>query len=318
MPQKNISSMGAGAPFEGILVVDKPAGWTSHDVVAKCRGVIGIRKIGHAGTLDPEATGLLPLCVGRATRIVEYLMDLPKSYAVRMKLGVETDTEDAAGQVIAEHDLAEITESAVRLCLQRYRGEREQVPPMFSALKQGGKRLYQYARAGKVVERKPRKVIFYEIADLVFDLPFLTFRVRCSRGTYVRSLCRDLGRDLGVGGHLTALRRTESAGFVEADAVPLSRLLEMDRRKIPGLLFPIDRPLAGMPRLTVRPDGERRISRGRMLSDEDLQAGEAERIVAGRVRVYGPNDRFLAIGECEFTPAGHLRVIPKKVFCLPS
>ncbi len=303
---------------DGILVVDKPAGWTSHDVVAKCRGMTGIRKIGHAGTLDPDATGLLPLCIGRATRIVEYLMDLPKAYEVRMKFGVETDTEDAAGTVIAEHDPGGITEDQIRRCLKGYIGEREQVPPMFSALKLNGKRLYQYARAGKVVERKPRKVIFYEIADLVFDLPFLTFRVRCSRGTYVRSLCRDLGRDLGVGGHLTALRRTESAGFDEGDAAPLNRLLEMDRQEILGLLFPIDRPLRGMPHLTVLPDGERKISRGQVLTEEDLQTGEVERRTAGRVRVYGPNGRFLAIGEYQFSAVGTLQVIPKKVFCSAS
>ncbi len=318
MPRKGVSSSEHHPlPVDGILVVDKPAGWTSHDVVAKCRGMIGIRKIGHAGTLDPEATGLLPLCIGRATRIVEYLMDLPKTYRVRMKLGEETDTEDATGTVIAVHDLDGISEEKIRSCLACWQGEREQVPPMYSALKQGGKRLYQYAREGKEITRKPRKVIFYHIDDLCCDLPFLSFRVRCSRGTYIRSLCRDLGRDLGVGGHMVALRRTKSAGFADADAVPLERLLEMDREQILECLFPPDRPLGGMPRLVIRSGSEIKVCRGQTISAEDLQE-RREKIAAGPVRIYGSDGRFLAIGRCECSAGGALRVVPKKVFCRPE
>ncbi len=318
MPQRKISSTGdAVSPVDGILVVDKPAGWTSHDVVAKCRGMMGIRKIGHAGTLDPEATGLLPLCVGRATRIVEYLMDLPKTYEVRLKLGEETDTEDGTGTMIASHDLDGISEAEILSCLTRWRGEREQVPPMYSALKQGGKRLYQYAREGKVVERKPRKVTFYEIGDLCCDLPVIDFRVRCSRGTYIRSLCRDIGRDLGVGGHMVALRRTESAGFTEADAVPLQVLLETERAEILDQLFPIDRPLVRMSPMIIRPESEIKVCSGQTLLEVDLQEREEEKLAGELVRVYGAGGQFLAIGRCE-SSEGVLRVVPKKVFCRPS
>lgn len=315
---KILSTGDAGSPVDGILVVDKPAGWTSHDVVAKCRGITGIRRIGHAGTLDPDATGLLPLCIGRATRIVEYLMDLPKTYEVRMKLGEETDTEDATGRIIASHDLDGISDEKIRTCLTRWQGEREQVPPMFSALKQGGKRLYQYAREGKVVERKPRKVTFYEVTDLRCDLPFIDFRVRCSRGTYIRSLCRDIGRDLGVGGHMATLRRTESAGFTESDAVPLQVLLETERAIILDRLFPIDRPLLRMSPVVIRPESESKICRGQILSAEDIQVSGEEKVSEGTVRVYGACGRFLAIGKCEFSAEGALRVAPKKVFCRPE
>jgi tRNA pseudouridine55 synthase len=302
----------------GILVVDKPAAWTSHDVVAKCRHLTGIRRIGHAGTLDPDATGLLLVCLGQATRLVEYLMELPKTYQVRMKLGEETDSEDSSGKVVARRDLGKISEAKIRACLARYQGEIQQVPPLYSALKFQGKRLYRYAREGKMVEREPRRVTVYEIGSIDLALPYLSYRVKCSRGTYVRSLCRDMGRDLGVGGHLVSLRRTESASFTEADAIPLTRLLEMEADEILSHLTPMDHPLSGFSRMEVQSGAEMKVCRGQALSPEDLCHRVDPWPVDLPVRIYSENGRFLAMGKSRISPEGSPRLYPQKVFCVPQ
>ncbi|CAN5810885.1 tRNA pseudouridine(55) synthase TruB [soil metagenome] len=211
--------------LDGLAVIDKPAGWTSHDVVAKARGVLGTRKIGHAGTLDPDATGVLLLGVGRVTRLLRFLTALPKRYEGEIVLGTETSTLDAAGVVTATHDMAGVTLAEVRAAAVRFVGAIEQIPPMVSAVKVGGRRLHELARAGEEVDRAPRPVTVhrFEVDDPVADVGPGVFGVlvECSSGTYVRTLAADVGRALGGGAHLRALRRTAIGSFTLAEAHPV-------------------------------------------------------------------------------------------------
>lgn len=200
---------------DGVAVIDKPAGWTSHDVVAKARSVLGTRKVGHSGTLDPDATGVLVLGVGRATRLLRYVTGLPKSYEAEIVLGIETDTLDSAGQVTARHDMAGVSAERIRAAVAALTGEILQVPPMVSAVKVGGRRLHTLARAGVEVEREARPVTVhrFEVAPVPGTDAVLSAVVDCSSGTYVRVIAADLGRALGGGAHLRSLRRTAVGGF---------------------------------------------------------------------------------------------------------
>lgn len=211
---------------DGLCVVDKPSGWTSHDVVAKARGLLGTKKVGHAGTLDPDATGVLLLGVGRATRLLQYLSVLSKTYVGEVVLGVETTTLDAAGDVVATYDMDDVTFEQVRIASAAFVGAIDQVPPMVSALQVGGKRLYELARAGIEVERVPRAVTVqrYDVAPRLTDEAVFPIEVECSSGTYVRTLAADLGRALGGGAHLRALRRTAIGSFTLDEARPLDDL----------------------------------------------------------------------------------------------
>lgn len=217
----------------GVLVIDKPAGMTSHDCVARIRRLYGTRKVGHTGTLDPEVTGVLPICLGHATRLVEYLQELPKRYDVVMRIGYTTTTEDATGEMVEkqEVDTASITEERVKAVFQQFLGEIEQVPPMFSAVKVNGKRLYDLAREGTVVERQARKVTIYDLVlhEVCVEQGMVDvhFTCTCSKGTYMRTLCVDLGRALGYPAHMKLLRRIKSGPFTEQDAIPLAILEEL-------------------------------------------------------------------------------------------
>ncbi|EST52512.1 tRNA pseudouridine synthase B [Brevibacillus panacihumi W25] len=217
----------------GVLVIDKPAGMTSHDCVARIRRLYGTRKVGHTGTLDPEVTGVLPICLGHATRLVEYLQELPKRYDVVMRIGYTTTTEDATGEMVEkqEVDTASITEERVKAVFQQFLGEIEQVPPMFSAVKVNGKRLYDLAREGTVVERQARKVTIYDLVlhevCVEHGMVDVHFTCTCSKGTYMRTLCVDLGRALGYPAHMKLLRRIKSGPFTEQDAIPLATLEEL-------------------------------------------------------------------------------------------
>ncbi|HEY3414743.1 MAG TPA: tRNA pseudouridine(55) synthase TruB [Armatimonadota bacterium] len=213
--------------MDGFLIIDKPAGWTSHDVVARVRRLAGQKRVGHTGTLDPDATGVLLVCLGAATRLIEYIDDFHKSYRATMALGVETDSEDASGVITCVRSAADITAAALNAALPAFRGEIEQIPPMVSAVHHDGKRLYELARAGVTVERKPRPVTIYRLAASDFgpgEIARATLCVECSSGTYVRTLCADIGTALGVGGHMETLRRTAVGPFTEADAIPLDSL----------------------------------------------------------------------------------------------
>lgn len=242
--------MGAPRPPgpSGVVAVDKPAGWTSHDVVARCRRLLGTRKVGHSGTLDPGATGVLVLGVGAATRLLRYLTPLPKAYEATVRFGVETSTLDAEGEETARHDMSGLTPSGVAAAAAAFVGEIDQVPPMVSAVKIGGRRLHELAREGVEVERAPRRVTVTRFDLEPTDDP-LSYRawIECSSGTYVRSLAADLGHALGGGAHLTSLRRTEVGGFTLVDAVALD---DVD----PSKLLPVTAAVAGLPSVRVSDD----------------------------------------------------------------
>lgn len=261
-----------GTPgVDGVAVVDKPAGWTSHDVVAKSRGLLGTRKVGHSGTLDPDATGVLVLGVGRATRLLRYLTALGKAYEAEIVLGVETSTLDAAGEVTATHDMAGVTlEAAQEAAAASLTGPILQVPPMVSALKVDGRRLHELAREGVEVEREARPVTVHAFELEATDDPLvLRATVACSSGTYVRSLAADLGHLLGGGAHLRALRRTAVGGFTLADAVALDALS-------PEHLLPVATAVDHLPSVVVGGDVLVAVGHGKVLDRSDLGVGGSD------------------------------------------
>jgi tRNA pseudouridine55 synthase len=274
--------------MDGILVIDKPGGWTSHDVVARVRRLTKIKRIGHTGTLDPMATGVLVLCLGQATRLVEYLTGHDKRYQATIRLGVETDTHDAEGQINARQPV-DVSEVALRSALAAFVGEIEQVPPMFSALKRDGKKLVDLARQGVEVERAPRRVTIHSIDLLAFDSPQATIDVRCSAGTYIRSLAHDLGRQLGCGAHLAALRRTAAGDFTLDQALSLEAF---EAAVVAGSwvtwLKPLDAALGQFPAITLGADDAARARRGMAIPVRD-------RVEADRVRVYDPSGRIVGL-----------------------
>lgn len=229
----------------GIINVNKPADWTSHDCVAVMRRVLGMKKVGHTGTLDPMATGVLPICAGTATRIMEYL-DLDfKTYRCEMQLGLESDTLDIWGEITGYGDASKVTEAEIRAAFAPFQGMVSQIPPKYSALKVNGKKLYQYARAGEEVEIKPRNIFIKDLAVETIDLEKkkVTWQVVCSKGTYIRSICRDIGLQLGCGAVMTALERTGSGAFALKDAVGIEDLRAMSQEEARKLLLPPDYPL---------------------------------------------------------------------------
>ena len=232
---------------EGILFIDKPSGPTSHDIVATVRRLSGVRRVGHAGTLDPLATGLLAICVGRATRLAEYLSDQRKSYEATIRLGQETTTYDAEGEIVAEEQVA-LTEGEIAAALQMFRGPISQVPPLYSALKVDGKPMYRLAREGVEVERPARSVTIFEINLVSWRAPLLEVSIVCSSGTYVRSLAHDIGRLLDCGGHVRTLRRTAIGSFHVEEAVSLDML---DEERLRKRLLPAETAVRHLPRLTL-------------------------------------------------------------------
>ncbi len=219
--------------LDGMLTVYKEAGFTSNDVVAKLRGILRQKKIGHTGTLDPDATGVLPVCLGKGTKLCDLIADRDKEYVAVLHLGVETDTQDMSGQVLAQKTAQEVgetvTEEMIRTRAAAFLGTYAQIPPMYSALKVNGKKLYELARAGQTIERKPREVQIYELEILDIALPLVKMRVRCSKGTYIRTLCHDLGQALGVGGAMESLLRTRVGNFHLQDALTLGQIEEIAR-----------------------------------------------------------------------------------------
>lgn len=305
--------------MNGIIIVDKEPGFTSHDVVAKLRGICGQRKIGHTGTLDPMATGVLPVCLGSATKLCDMLADRDKEYVAELLLGVETDTQDVTGQVLARR-LVEVEESQVRSAAQGFVGEYLQVPPMYSALKVDGKKLYELARAGKEVERKARPVRIYELEILECALPVVRMRVVCSKGTYIRTLCADIGERLGCGGTMRSLRRTRVGQFSIEDACTLGQLQQWKdegRLSQQGLmqtsvgqaglkqtgpcqtslgqaLWPVDSVFRDCPALHVRERDLRLLDNGNAIAPEQTAEGQVHE--AGRwIRMYRPDGSFAGI-----------------------
>lgn len=272
----------------GIIVIDKPADWTSHDVVAKLRGLLKERRIGHAGTLDPMATGVLPVFVGRATRAVEFAAESHKEYVAGLRLGLVTNTQDVTGETLQACSVS-LDIAQLEAVLARFRGDILQLPPMYSAIKKQGKKLYELARAGKEVEREKRPVTIFEL-ELLEQLSQTDFllRVRCSKGTYIRTLCHDIGELLGVGGCLCSLRRTMAAGFTLQDAVSLEQLMQSDDPA--STLLPVDRYFADTPVLTVSSSAERKIRNGMTFASKETD---------GVYRVYNEAGTFLMLGRVE-------------------
>jgi tRNA pseudouridine55 synthase len=226
-------------PFDGVLLVDKPATWTSHDVVAKVRAHFGFKKVGHCGTLDPMATGLLVLVLGKATRLSEKLTSDDKTYEGTITLGVTTNTEDADGEVLETKPVPPIAEADLEAVLQKFRGDIYQTPPMVSAIKHQGRPLYKLARKGIEVEREQRLIHIYDLRLLGMELPRVKFRMTCSKGTYVRTLAADIGKAIGCGAHLTDLRRTGAGKFQLERAHTLEQILARSRAELPQWIMPI-------------------------------------------------------------------------------
>ncbi|MBK8026437.1 MAG: tRNA pseudouridine(55) synthase TruB [Chloroflexi bacterium] len=285
----------------GFLNVDKPAGMTSHDVVNRIRRIVGTRQVGHAGTLDPMATGVLIICVGAATRLSEYVMSEVKVYRAIVHLGVETDTYDADGTVLAELDPSDITLEHILATLPRFQGEIHQRPPAYSAIKQGGHKLYELARKGKIVEVPPRPVTIHAIDILNWASPRLTVEVTCSAGTYIRSLAHDLGEALGVGAHLAGLARTTSGEFQLADAIVLDTLIA--GQNATAHLIPPTRALRKHPRVTLDLEAELNLRHGR------AAALSAEFPDGQTIMAFDSDDQLVAVCNVR---EGSLR--PAKVF----
>lgn len=296
------------AELKGILLVDKPAGVTSHDVVDHVRKAAGLRRVGHTGTLDPAATGLLILCLGPATRLSEYLTGLDKVYEGYLRFGVVTDSHDMDGEVLEENDVPELSDAQIQQAMDDYTGLISQVPPMVSAVKVGGQRLYKLARKGETVERKPREVTVKEFVLLGYEPPRARFRVRCTSGTYVRSLCHDVGQALGCGATLDTLRRTTVGRHDVKNAVPLAELETQD--DVRKHLVPMGEAL-DLPTVVVRPRGERALASGAALRREELKTDCP--VKEGWIQLKSDRGELLALAQVRTGP-GPVQVLPKRVF----
>jgi tRNA pseudouridine55 synthase len=273
--------------MNGIVIIDKPAGWTSQDVTARLRRVFGTRRIGHGGTLDPMATGVLPVFVGRATRGVEFFEHAEKTYETELLLGVATDTEDTTGTVRARREVS-VTQARLDEVLERFRGEIMQIPPMYSALKVNGQKLCDLARKGRQVERQPRPVTIHELTLLSREGDTLHLRVRCSKGTYIRTLCADIGEALGCGGCMQALRRTQAGEYTIAEAVPLQQLLEAAEPET--YLRDVDTMFRGYPGVKLTVNQEKRCRNGNAFSVS---------LPGGTYRAYSQSGEFLMLAKVE-------------------
>lgn len=293
--------------MKGLLLVDKPAGMTSHDVVDRIRRASGIRRIGHTGTLDPAATGLLILCVGAATRLSEFLTGLDKVYEGAMRFGVVTDSYDFDGTVLEERSVPDLSEADIQATFDRFTGDIKQLPPMVSAVKVKGERLYKLARRGETVVREPRPVTVREFTLLRYTAPDAFFRLRCTRGTYARTLCYDVGEALGCGATLASLRRTGVGHHTVEAATPVDEF--KTRADVEGRLLNAEDAL-DLPSAVVRSSSKRTVVAGGMLAPTDL-VGECP-VEAGWVQLRSDKGDLLALGEVRPTPSG-VRVQPKRV-----
>ncbi len=282
---------------DGILNIDKPAGWTSHDVVAKIRGLLRVKKVGHAGTLDPEATGVLPICFGKGTKVVPFLMDAEKEYDVVLRLGEETDTQDATGRVTRASEVPAEISGRVQEAVASFVGAYEQMPPMYSAIKVKGVPLYRSARAGKVVERASRRVSIREIGFKGIEGRDAAFSVVCSKGTYVRTLCADIGTKLGVGGHLLQLRRTRAGRFPLSDSIELSRFCDLyaegDWEKE---AYSLNEVLADLPAVWVKGPYREKVLHGASFGPEGVLKRTSFR-KDEPLRLLDPEGNLLALGR---------------------
>lgn len=282
-----------GRNVQGILLLDKPLGETSNAALQKVKRIYFARKAGHTGSLDPLAGGLLPICFGSATKISAFLLDADKRYWVRIKLGETTTTGDAEGELLETRPTAGITESDIRTALERFVGEIRQIPPMYSALKHKGKRLYALARDGVEVEREARTVRIYKIELLSINLPEFEINVSCSKGTYVRTLAEDIGTVLGCGAHVSALRRTGVGPFDATQLVSmddLNRAFEQGREALQALLLPMESALCDWPAVKLNADSTHYVKQGQAVLVPNAPT-------AGKVRLYDEKENFIGVGE---------------------
>ncbi|MGE0643681.1 MAG: tRNA pseudouridine(55) synthase TruB [Nitrospira sp.] len=298
--------------LDGVLIAYKETGWTSHDVVAKVRKLLGESKVGHAGTLDPGATGVLPVLVGRATRIAEYLVDWDKEYCAVLRLGETTDTQDASGQVLTTSDPSHVDGAAIRTAVAQFRGAQRQLPPMYSAVKVGGQPLYKAARAGKVLDRVERSVTIHELEVLAIHGRDVTLRIVCSKGTYVRTLCADIGQFLGVGGHLYALERSRVGPLQVDQALTIGQI---EHHLMAGTLqnqvLSLDHLLSRLPAVVVDAEQAQRVVHGNPV----FPAGMSQLPVSPHplsVRLKNEAGQLLAIGTHDTRSVGPITI--RKVF----
>ncbi len=295
-----------GRPIDGLLLLDKPSGLTSNAALQKVKRIYRAQKAGHTGNLDPLATGLLPICLGEATKFTAFLLDADKRYLTRARLGVRTTTGDAEGEVLERRPVPALDRKAVEAALERFRGPVEQIPPMHSAIKRDGRPLYELAREGVTVEREPRQVEIHSLELLGISGEELELEVYCSKGTYIRTLIEDIGEALGCGAHVSALRRTAAGPFRIEDAVLLQRLEELagegELEALDGLLLPLDRVLDGLPALRLAGDSGYYLSQGQAVQQYPAPA-------AGLLRLYDERGRFLGVGES----TGDGRIAPRRL-----
>ncbi|MBT8049166.1 MAG: tRNA pseudouridine(55) synthase TruB [Xanthomonadales bacterium] len=294
-----------GRDVHGVILLDKPAGFSSSQAVQKVRWIFGARKAGHTGSLDPFATGMLPICLGEASKTAGFMLDSSKTYLATALLGQSTSTGDIEGEVLQEMDVPALDAPKIDEILNSFLGTLEQVPPMYSALKHEGQRLYKLARAGVEVDRKARSVEIYGLESVSWEPPLLQFRVRCSKGTYVRTLAEDIAAKLGTCAHLSALRRLEVEPFHEQDMISLDELAQLaEAGQTDSCLLPVDAGLADWPLVTLDQTLAHRFTHGNPVTASGCEPGP--------VRVYGPKNDLLGLGE--ITPENHLK--PKRVMNL--
>lgn len=282
--------------MNGILNVYKEKGFTSHDAVAKLRGILRQRKIGHTGTLDPDAEGVLPICLGKATKLCGFLTDKEKEYRAVLHLGCETDTQDITGSVIEEKEV-NVSETEVRQTVMGFVGSYDQVPPMYSALKVNGKKLYELAREGKTVDRQPRQITIYNIEIEDISLPDITMRIKCSKGTYIRTLCHDIGKQLGCNGCMKSLVRTQSGMFGIEDSL---RLDEIERLRNEGslekYLFPLDGIFSNYPEAVIKKEAEKMLLNGNPVYENQLVSEcDSGLLKKGDIRIYDTSGTFAGV-----------------------
>lgn len=288
--------------IHGVLNIYKEKGYTSHDVVARLRRIVGQKKIGHTGTLDPEAEGVLPVCLGKATKLCDLLTDKDKTYEAVLLLGISTDTQDTTGKILEEKNTADLRDEAVREVVLSFEGEYDQIPPMFSALKVGGKKLYELARDGKEVERKPRHVQIYRIRILQIDLPRVRMEVTCSKGTYIRTLCHDIGEKLGCGGCMESLLRTRVERFGVAESLRISEVEQlMDEGTLQEHMIKVDEMFPDYQKVYLTPEASAAVRNGNSFRLGDvIWISELSGFQnAERVRVYDEERNFIAVYEFE-------------------
>ena len=280
--------------IDGVINVYKEKGFTSHDVVAKLRGILRMKKIGHTGTLDPDATGVLPVCLGKATKLCEMFTDRSKTYEAVMHLGLVTDTQDITGKILKECDV-DFSKEQLEEVLEKFRGPILQIPPMYSALKVNGKKLYEYARAGIEIERKPRPIEIYQLEMGQIEGSFVKLTISCSKGTYIRTLCHDIGKELGCGACMESLVRTRVGRFPISEALTLSQIEQLrDENRLESKILPIEEVFCELPQVIVEEIYDHLVHNGNPLRTSEISAD-----IHTMIRLYDSKKEFIGIYKFE-------------------